>query len=201
MAMKKIVRKYDGSAEFIVGDHYVNIKFLHAQANAEAPGNATLVDNRYIVLAGSLVTNEGVPVGLCFRDIDVTDGDEIIPVCIHAVVRRDALPAALTHAQEAALPGLIFIDGEAPEAVPAEQPEYFIIDMAGEHVTFKPESGSTRITPEGGTFAFKLEAANGYHVTGVTANGDAITASAAGVYTLEDIDEDQAIVAATAEDL
>jgi hypothetical protein len=200
MAMKKIVRKYDNSAEFIVGDHYVNIKKLHPKAVSGSTGNATLVGDRYIVTAGTLITDGGVPLGLCYRDMDVTDGDAMIPVCVHAVVRRDALPAALTHAQEAALTGICFVDGDAPEAVPSEQPEYYIIDMSGEHVTFKPEAGSSRITPGGGSFAFKLEVASGYHVTGVTANGEAITAGTGGVYAVEDIDEDQAIVAATAAD-
>jgi len=200
MAMKKIVRKYDGSAEFIVGDHYVNIKHLHAKATGEAPGAATLVGDRYVVTAGTLIESDGQPLGLCYRDVDVTDGDAMIAVTVHAVVRRNALPAVLTHAQEAALRGIVFISGEAPDAAPSEQPEYFIIDMAGEHVTFKPETGSSRITPKGGSFAFKLEAASGYHVTVVTANGDAVEASAAGVYEVDEIDEDVAIVAATAAD-
>ena len=75
MAMKKIVRKYDGSAEFIVGDHYVNTKKLHARASAGSEGNATLVGDRYVVTAGTLIEDSGVPIGLCYRDIDVTDGD------------------------------------------------------------------------------------------------------------------------------
>ena len=200
MAMKKIVRRFDNSAEFIVGDHYVNIKTMHPKATSEDAGYATQVGDRYVVLAGTLIEKDGAPFGLCFRDTDVTDGDAMIAVVVHAVVRRDAMPAALTHAQEAALPGIVFVNGEAPDASPAEQPEYYVVDMSGEHVTFKPESGSTRITPKGGSFAFKLEAASGYHVTGVTANGETVTASSAGVYTVAEIDADQAIVAATAED-
>ena len=200
MAMKKIVRKYDGSAEFVIGDHYVNTKKLHARASSGNEGSATLVGDRYVVVAGTLIEDSGVPVGLCYRDIDVTDGDAFLPVVVHAVVNRAALPATLTHAQEAALKGIVFVNGSEPDAVPSEQPEYFVIDMTGEHVTFKPESGSTRITPKGGTFAFKLEAASGYHVTGVTANGETVTAGTGGVYTLEEIEEDTAIVAATAAD-
>ena len=200
MAMKKIVRKYDSSAEFIVGDHYVNIKMLHLRAVSGSTGHATLVGERYVVTAGTLITKSGAPVGFCFRDVDVTDGDAMLAVTVHAVVDRNALPQELTHEQEAALGGIVFVNGTEPEALPEEQPEYCIVDMSGEHVTFKPETGSSRITPKGGTFAFKLEAASGYHVTGCTANGTAITASDAGVYTVDEIEEDQSIVAATAED-
>ena len=39
MAMKKIVRKYDGSAEFVIGDHYVNTKKLHARASSGNEGH------------------------------------------------------------------------------------------------------------------------------------------------------------------
>ena len=115
MAMKKIVRKYDGSAEFIVGNHCVNIKFMHPKATAGSEGNATLIGDRYVVTAGTLITDSGAAVGLCYHDTDVTDGDAMLPVCVHAVVRRDALPAALTYEQEAALKGIVFTGGTAPE--------------------------------------------------------------------------------------
>ena len=116
MAMKKIVRKYDGSAEFIIGDHYVNIKRLHAKASAGSEGSATLVGDRYVVTAGTLITVDGAPLGFCYRDVDVTDGDAMIAVTVHAVVDREALPAAPTYEQEAALKGIVFVNGEAPEA-------------------------------------------------------------------------------------
>lgn len=201
MAMKKIVRKYDNSAEFIVGDHFVNIKRMHPKATSEAPGAATLVGDRYVVTAGTLITKDGAPLGLVYRDVDVTDGDAMLAITVHAVVNRDALPAALTYAQEQGLPGIVFVNGEAPEAGPADQASYFYIAVpAVEHATITPEEGSNRITPEGGTFAFKVTPASGYHVTAVTANGDALEASAGGVYSIEDIDEDQAIAASIAED-
>lgn len=122
MAMKKIVRKYDGSAEFIIGDHYVNVKKLVKKADGEFTGYATQVGDRYVVTAGTLIMNgdeplkSTAPVGLCFRDVDVTDGDAMIAVTVHAVVDRTALPAALTYEQEAALKGIVFVNGEAPEA-------------------------------------------------------------------------------------
>ena len=113
MAMKKIVRKYDSSAEFIVGDHFVNIKQLHPKATPEASGAAILVGDRYIVTAGTLITKtveeEEVPVGFAYRDIDVTDGDAMIPVTVHAVVRESALNAKLTAEQKTALNGIIFV--------------------------------------------------------------------------------------------
>lgn len=202
MAFKFIRKGYDSSAEFLVGDHFVNIKRIHPRAVYGNTGQATAVGDRYVVLAGTLVKDgDGVPVGLAYRDIDVTDGDAMVPVTIHGVVRRGCLPAALTHAEEAALPGLVFIEGSAPAATPAESPVYFIIDMnAAEHSTITPETGSHRITPKGGSFAFKVAAAEGYHITGVTDNGEAITAGTGGIYTVADIDKDHIIATAAAED-
>ena len=113
MAMKKIVRKYDGSAEFIVGDHYVNISQLHAKADSATPGHATQVGSRYIVTAGTLITKtvggDTPPVGFCFRDVDVTDGDAMIAVTVHAVVNESALPAVVSAENKAALKGIIFV--------------------------------------------------------------------------------------------
>ena len=201
MAMKKIVRKYGNSAEFIVGDHFVNVKWMHAKATSVAPGFATLVGDRYIVTAGTLITDEGVPLGLVYRDVDVTDGDAMLALVVHAVVNRDALPAVLTYAQEQGLPGIVFRNGSAPEAVPADQPVYFYIDIPTvEHATITPEEGSHKIMPKGGTFAFKVAAGDGYHVTSVTANGDALEADE-GVYSIEDLDADQAIAVSVAADL
>lgn len=91
MAMKKIVKKYDGSAEFIVGDHYVNVKIFHAKAIPGSLGYTTMVGDRYVITAGTLIGNGDVllkstaPVGFCYRDVDVTDGDAMIAVTIHAV--------------------------------------------------------------------------------------------------------------------
>lgn len=109
MAMKKIVRKYDSSAEFIVGDHYVNVKHFHAKASAGSAGQATLVGDRYVVLAGTLITESGAPLGFCYRDVDVTDGDAMIAVTVHAVVRESALPAEVSAENKAALKGIIFV--------------------------------------------------------------------------------------------
>lgn len=117
MAMKFLRKKYDGSAEFIVGDHYVNVKRLHARAVTGTTGQAKAVGERYVVTAGTLIPDaEGNPLGLCFRDVDVTDGDEMIAVVVHAVVDRTALPATLTLAQEQALKGIVFVNGTAPTA-------------------------------------------------------------------------------------
>lgn len=109
MTMKKIVRKYDNSAEFIVGDHYVNIKTLHARAVAGSTGHATQVGDRYVVLAGTLIEKDSAPLGFCFRDVDVTDGDAMIAVTVHAVVQESALPATVSAENKAALKGIVFV--------------------------------------------------------------------------------------------
>lgn len=116
MAMKMNVKKYDSSAEFIVGNHYVNVNQMHPRASIEDSGQATAVGDRYVVTAGTLIKKNEVPLGFCYRDVDVTEGDAMIAVTVHAVVDRTALPAALTYEQEAALKGIVFVNGEAPEA-------------------------------------------------------------------------------------
>lgn len=203
MAMKKIIRKYDGSAEFVIGDHYVNVKRLHARAVTGSTGQATEVGDRYIVTAGTLIPDsEGKPLGLCFRDVDVTDGDEMVAVVVHAVVDRTKLTQALTAAQEKALSGIIFISGEAPEAQPEDMPEYYTVSLPTvEHATITPEEGSRNIMPKGATYAFKIEAASGYHVTTATANGETLTADEDGVYSVEEIEEDITIAATVDADI
>lgn len=115
MAMNKIVKKYDGSAEFIIGDHYVNIKRLMPRATSEMPGYATRVGDRYVITAGTLIGNGNVPikstapVGFCYRDVDVTDGDAMIAVTVHAVIQESALPAEVTEENKAQLKGIIFV--------------------------------------------------------------------------------------------
>lgn len=109
MAMKKIVTKYDGSAEFVVGDHHVNVKFLHPRAVAGSTGHATQVGDRYVVTAGTLIEKDGAPLGFCYRDVDVTDGDAMLAVTVHAVVKESALPAVVSAENKAALKGIIFV--------------------------------------------------------------------------------------------
>ena len=115
MAMNKIVKKYDGSAEFIIGDHYVNIKRLMPRATSEMPGYATRVGDRYVVTAGTLIMDGEEPlkstkaVGFCYRDVDVTDGDAMIAVTVHAVVKESALPAEVKDENKAQLNGITFV--------------------------------------------------------------------------------------------
>ena len=115
MAMKKIVKKYDSSAECIVGDHYVNIKRLVKRAGGEWQGYASQVGDRYVVTAGTLIMDGEEPlkstkaVGFCYRDVDVTDGDAMIAVTVHAIVQESALPAEISSENKAALKGIIFV--------------------------------------------------------------------------------------------
>ncbi len=115
MAMKKIVRKYDNSAEFIISDHYVNIQRLVKKATSESKGYATQIGDRYVVTAGTLIMDgpeplkSTGPIGFCFRDVDVTEGDAMIAVTVHAVVQESALPAEISAENKAALKGIIFV--------------------------------------------------------------------------------------------
>lgn len=115
MAMKKIVKKYDSSAEFITGDHYVNIKRLVKRASSEWQGYASQVGDRYVVTAGTLIMDGEEPlkstkaVGFCYRDVDVTDGDAMIAVTVHAVVKESALPTEISDENKAQLNGITFV--------------------------------------------------------------------------------------------
>ena len=109
MAMNKIVKKYDGSAEFIIGDRYVNIKRLMPRATSEIPGYATRVGDRYVITNGNVPIKSTAPVGFCYRDVDVTDGDAMIAVTVHAVIQESALPAEVTEENKAQLKGIIFV--------------------------------------------------------------------------------------------
>lgn len=109
MAMKMNVKKYDSSAEFIVGNHYVNVNQMHPRAGLEDSGQATAVGDRYVVTAGTLIKKNEVPLGFCYRDVDVTEGDAMIAVTVHAVVNERALPVEVSEEDKTALKGIIFV--------------------------------------------------------------------------------------------
>ncbi len=109
MVMKMNVKKYDCSAEFIVGDHYVNVNRMHPRATSETQGQATAVGDRFVVTAGTLITKDAKPLGFCYRDVDVTEGDAMIAVTVHGVVNESALPAAVSEENKTALKGIVFV--------------------------------------------------------------------------------------------
>ena len=109
MAMKMNVKKYDCSAEFIVGNHYVNVNQMHPRASIEDSGQATVVGDRYVVTAGTLIRKDAKPLGFCYRDVDVTEGDAMIAVTVHGVVNESALPAAVSEENKTALKGIVFV--------------------------------------------------------------------------------------------
>lgn len=196
MAMMMKFINHGGKVEFLsTVDHYVAIGHKAARATSEAPGLAVLVNGRYILKAGTIWRdNGGNAMGLVADNYDLTDGDANVAVVVHGVVERSKLPAAPSHADEAAMSNILFIGGSAPEASVSEYPEYYIVDVPTDaHGSVAVQTGSHRVVVKGGSFAFKVNASEGYHVSAVTANGSALTPSSAGVYTIANIKADQAI--------
>lgn len=93
-----------------IPDHYVAIAFLHAKAVQGSTGLATLVDNRYIVKAGTpYPANDATAVGVILNDYDVTDGDQNMAVVIHGFVKTAALPVVPVAAAITALKMIQFV--------------------------------------------------------------------------------------------
>lgn len=69
-----------------------------------------------LVKSGSLVAGQG----LVLNDFTIKTGESHLIAVVHAgTVDRRYLPAALTVEQEAALTGVVFINGTSPEPDPA----------------------------------------------------------------------------------
>lgn len=195
MAMKMIKTNLGGKTEVLATvDHYIALGQKAPRATAQAPGLTVLVDGRYILRVGTLwVDEESRPVGIVADSYDLTDSDAQIAVIVHGIIAREKLPVALTYAQEKALPLIQFVGGEAPAAEAADFPKYYIVDVPSvEHGTLTIADGSSRVVASGGSFSFSVAAAASYHITSVSANGEALTPDE-GVYTIEDIDADQTI--------
>lgn len=203
MAMKMIKTNLGGKTEVLATvDHYIALGQKAPRATSEAPGLTELVDGRYILRVGTLWVDEDKrPIGIVADSYDLTDGDAQIAVIIHGIIVREKLPSALTYAQEKALPLIQFVGGEEPAPEASDFASYYYVDVpAVTNGSIAPEEGSHRIVVEGESFAFKVTASAGYHVSAVAANGTALTPDTDGVYTIEDIDEDQAISVTIAED-
>lgn len=196
MSMKMTSWNYTGKTEFLVTvDHYVALGHRASQATAAAPGQTVVINNRRILRAGTIWRdNDGKAIGLVADDYDLTDGDKQIAVVVHGFASRAKLPSAPSYADEIAMKDIHFVDGTEPEEAVSDYPEYFVVDIPTDaHGSVAVQSGSHRVVVKGGSFAFKVTASEGYHVSAVAANGSALTPSTAGVYTIADIDADQTI--------
>lgn len=95
MKMKQIEYAAPAKQILAIPDHYVALGFTHAKATAGTPGNAVLVDGRYIVKAGTIYpANNATAIGIVLNDYDVTDGDQAMAVVVHGFIKTAALPAA-----------------------------------------------------------------------------------------------------------
>ena len=106
MAMPMTVTSYDAPAKQVLAipDHYVAIGFKHAKAVSGTTGLATLVNGRYIVKAGTIYpANDATAIGVILNDYDVTDGDAMMAVVIHGVIKVSALPTVPASAAITAL--------------------------------------------------------------------------------------------------
>lgn len=122
--MKFLRRKYDNRAEFLIGDHYVNVmqkvERFNSADGTKPPAEIVQVGDRFIVKQGTLIRVDGIKagssegdaaaaLGLAYSDYDITDGDVMMAVCVHGVVRESALPATIAEKDKATLKGIIFV--------------------------------------------------------------------------------------------
>lgn len=94
------------------GDHRWIPDMLKAETHGLTVTPATVADDANgLVKSGSLVASEG----LVLNDFVIKAGEEHHIAVVHAgTVDRRFLPAALTIANEASFPAIVFINGTAP---------------------------------------------------------------------------------------
>lgn len=108
--MKETVYNPPAKQILAIPDHYVAIGITHAKATVGVPGNAVLVDGRYIVKAGTIYpANDATAIGVVLNDYDVTDGDKAIAVVVHGFIKTAAIPAVPAAAAKTALKGIQFL--------------------------------------------------------------------------------------------
>lgn len=115
MSMKMKITEYGSSKQILaIPDHYVALGYKHDIATAEKLGFATLVDGRYIVKAGTIISenkdSKTIYKGIVLNDYDVTDGDAMMAVVVHGFIKMEAMPVAPNDTVKAALPMIHFIE-------------------------------------------------------------------------------------------
>jgi hypothetical protein len=110
MKMKQTVYGAPALQILAIPDHYVAIGYKHEKATADVPGLAVLDTGRYIVKAGTIYpANDSTAIGIVLNDYDVTDGDAMLSVAIHGVIKTSALPAVPVANALAAMKQLSFL--------------------------------------------------------------------------------------------
>lgn len=190
MKMKKTV--FAAKKEFLITvDHYVSLGHRAVQATAENPGLAVLINNKYILRAGTIWKENGVALGLVADDYDLTDGDAQVAVVVHGFVGIEHLPVAPTADEMAQMSHILFFNGTTPVTMD----KYLVEFTPVANATYTVEEGYRKLVNRGGSFAFKVTAASSKTVSKVEVNGEEVEADDDGVYTVEDISNDLVIVA------
>lgn len=184
-----------GNITFMHG-HFEAIPAQQAKATAAVTNFIELRSNRFYLKQGAIwPSNDANAKGIVAHDYDITDGNAIISLIVSGNVRTELLPVKPTAASLTALRniGLVHV-----EVIPSGEPEpvRFLVSLPSvEHGSITIAEGSNLLVAEGGSFSFSVNAASGYHVSAVSANGDSLTPDE-GVYTIENIDADQFVSAA-----
>lgn len=110
MSMKMKTVEYASPKQILaIPDHYVALGFKHPKASSGSEGQAKLIDGRYIVQAGTIYKSGNTPIGVVLNDYDVTDGDAMMAVVIHGVIKTAALPEIPNSATISALKQITFV--------------------------------------------------------------------------------------------
>jgi len=111
MAVEYNQNSYTTPTQILVfPDHYV----AKAQNFAKDHSLSVVVEGRDIVKAGTIFpANDETAEGIVFTDLDVTDGDKVGAILLHAFVKTSALPEAPTDAARRQLKGIYFLPSVA----------------------------------------------------------------------------------------
>ena len=177
-----------GNIAFMLGD-FEAIPAQQAKATEEVSNFIEKRNNRFYLKQGAIwPSNDANAQGIVAHDYDITDGSAIISLIVSGNVRTEMLPAKPTAAALVALRNIGLIP---VEVVSGSEPVKFMIALPSvSNGSISVADDSSLLVAEGGSFAFSVTADSGYHVSAVSANGEALTPDD-GVYTIEDIGADQ----------
>lgn len=115
--MKNTSKTIFGASKNILRDasHFVNVgvKVAASVLTADENGNKILKAGTVVTAAGALMAdadaNATSAFGLVYEDMDLTFGDDTVPVVIHGIIESSLLDVVPTAAQKSAMKGLLFV--------------------------------------------------------------------------------------------
>lgn len=177
----------DKSISFVVGPS-LNIPRQQEKATQAVQNFIKEENGRFYLCEGAIwPSNDENAVGIVAKDTDITDGAVTFALVVDGNVRVESLPAAPTAAAVSALTNINFIPKQQGSVG-----QYLVTVPTVANATITIAEGNSILVADGGSFSFKVTAAEGHTITSVKSNSVDVP-SEGGVYTISNIKANQTI--------